>query len=229
MLWACSNDASSRGVAGPSTESGSWLKGFDLKTGKGAISAKLPNEHSLCNDIAVAPDGSVFVTNSAAPEVLKLSADRKRLDVWATDALFPGPEESSGLDGIAFGDDGNLYVDTFTSAELFRIDVSHGVAGKVTKLTPSRPLVLADALHLVGGNTFLMIEGEGRLDRVEINGDTAKIETLRDGFVGPTGVARVGAIAWVSEGQLSYIFDPSKKDQKPHLPFKLYAVPLGTP
>lgn len=229
ILWACSSDISALGVIAPGTESGSWLKGFDLKTGKGKVSVKLPNEHSLCNDIVVAPDGSVLVTNTAAPEILKLSADRKRLDVWVTDPLFPASDQGPGLDGIAFGGDGNLYVDTYSSAQLFRVDVSHGMAGRVTKLRPSRPLVLADALHLVGGNTFLMIEGGGSLDRVEINGDAAMIDTIKDGFTVPTGVTRVGPTAWVSEGQLSYVFDPSKKDQKPSLPFKLYGVPLGAP
>lgn len=229
ILWACSNDMSAMGVVAPGTASGSWLKGFNLKTGKGEISVKLPNEHSICNDIALTSDGSVFVTNTAAPEILKLSADRKHLDVWVTDPLFPRPDKGPGLDGIAFGDDGNLYVDTYASAELFRINVSRALPGGVTKLQPSRPLVLTDALRPIGGNRFLMIEGAGRLDRVEFHGDTATIETLRDGFTVPTGVTPVGATAWVSEGQLSYLFDASKKHQKPNLPFKLYGVPLGTP
>jgi hypothetical protein len=38
-------------------------------------------------------------------------------------------------------------------------------------------------------------------------------------------VAIAGAIAWVSEGQLSSLFNPSKK-QKPNLPFRLYPVVL---
>jgi hypothetical protein len=32
----------------------------------------------------------------------------------------------------------------------------------------------------------------------------------------------------VSEGQLSYIFDPSKKGQKPNLPFRIHSVALPT-
>ncbi len=230
ILWACSNDLTALGIAIASEESGSWLKGFDLKTGKGKVSARLPGEHTLCNDIAIAADGSVFVTNTMSPQILKLSADRKRLDVWASDAQFPAAGQGAGLDGIAFGGDGNLYVDTYTNAELFRVDVDHGKAGKVTKLSLSRPLVLADALRLVKDKTFLLIEGGGRLDRVVVNGNTATVETLKDDFALPTGVTRVaGKTAWVSEGQLASIFDPSKKDQKPNLPFRLYAIPLTSP
>jgi hypothetical protein len=44
--------------------------------------------------------------------------------------------------------------------------------------------------------------------------------------VTPTGVTPVGDIAWVSEGQLDYLFDPAKHGQRPRLPFRLFAVPL---
>jgi hypothetical protein len=72
-LWVCSNDLSAIGVTVPSTESGSALKGFDLKTGEGKISAKLPGDHTTCNDIAIGADGSVYVTNTSASEILRLS------------------------------------------------------------------------------------------------------------------------------------------------------------
>jgi hypothetical protein len=38
--------------------------------------------------------------------------------------------------------------------------------------------------------------------------------------------ARVGRTAWVSEGQLSDLFDPAMKDQKPSLPFQISSVTL---
>jgi hypothetical protein len=90
-LWACSNDLSAIGVLVAESDSKSTLKGFDLKTGAGKVSAVLPNEHSLCNDIAVGQDGSVFVTNSAAPEILRLPPGSQRLEVWITDSLLQAP------------------------------------------------------------------------------------------------------------------------------------------
>ena len=92
---------------------------------------------------------------------------------------------------------------------------------------PRRRVVLPDGLRLVGGNVFLMIEGDGHLDRVTLNGDTATVDTIRDGFAGPTGVTVVGNTAWVTEGQLSFLMDPSKKGQQPNLPFRVHAVPLS--
>lgn len=229
LLWVCSNDIGA--VIGPhvaGTATGSWLKAFDLKTGEGKVSAKFPGERTLCNDIALGPDGGVYATNTMAPEILKLSADRKTLTVWATDPRFGPGGKDAGLDGIVFGGDGHVYVNTYSKAELFRVEVRNGKAGTVTPITPSRPLVLPDTLRLIEGTTFWLIEGGGRLDRMTIEGDTAKIETVKDGFALPTGVTQVsGSLAWISEGQLDLILDPSKRASgKPALPFKLHAVTI---
>jgi streptogramin lyase len=225
-LWACSNDMSALGVVIASTENGSVLKGFDLKTGQGKVSAKLPGDHTLCNDIAIGADGSAFVTNSAAPQILKLPPGGNQLEVWANDPSLAPPAGGAGLDGIAFDTSGNLLVDTYTPGEIFRVDVVDGHAGKVTKLKLSRPLTLSDAIRPLGGNEFLIIEGAGRLDRIRIQGDNAVIETLKDGYAIPTGVTVIGHTAWVSEGQLAYVFDPAKRGQSPNVPFHIYSVPL---
>lgn len=53
------------------------------------------------------------------------------------------------------------------------------------------------------------------------------MDTLKDGYTTrPTGVGVVGNTAWVSEGQLSYLFDPALKGQKPKLPFQISSVAL---
>jgi streptogramin lyase len=227
MLWACSNDLSALGVAGPSDVTGSWLKGFDLKTGAGKISARFPGKKNLCNDIAVDRVGGVYVTNSFHPQILKLNPTTQKLDVWLENAQFEVPAGSFGLDGIAFGADGNLYVDMFAAGKLFRIDVKDGRPGAVTLIEPSQATQLTDALRPLGGDAFLLIEGVGKLDRVTFDGNEATIETLKDGLDGPTGVTRVGDQAWVSEGQLKHLFD--QQDPNPHLPFRLTAVPIPKP
>jgi hypothetical protein len=109
---------------------------------------------------------------------------------------------------------------------LYRLDVKGGKPGKLTKLTPSRKVELTDAMRPMGNGMYLLIEGVGRVDTLTITGDQAKVVTLKDGYVTPTGVTRAGDTAWVSEGQLDFIFDPAKKGRKPRLPFRVYAVPL---
>lgn len=226
-LWVCSNDLSSMGIKGPGEEKGAALKGFDLKTGEGKLSAALPVSPAMCNDIAIGQDGAAYVTNTLGPQIFRLKRGARELEVWKSDPLFAVEGKEAGLDGIAFGKDGSLYVNTFTKSKLFRIDVKDGEAGKITALKPSRNVVLADALRPFGDGTFLMAEGGGSLDRVTFEGDTAKVETIKDGISGGiTGVTKVGDTAWITEGQLAVITDPTKKGEKPKLPFKIHAVPL---
>jgi sugar lactone lactonase YvrE len=225
-LWACSNDLSALGGPATGNDTGSALKGFDLKTGDGKRSVLLPGAHAFCNDITVDGKGSVFITDSANPTILKLSPGAMRFEVFAQDSAFSPPQGGAGLDGIAFGSDGNLYVTTYTAGELLRVEVKDGKAGRVTKLTGNRHLQFPDALRALGDNSFLLIEGSGGLDRVVLQGDAFAVTPIHDGFAIPTSVTRIGTTAWVSEGQLSFFFDPSKKILSPSLPFRIYAVPL---
>ncbi len=227
-LWACSNDVSGWGIPGPGDAKGGWLKAFDLKTGKLKGGASLPGEGAACNDIALGPDGGIYVTDVVSSRVLKLKPGGDGFDVWASDERFTPPPDSGGLDRIAFGSDGQLYVNTFSKGDLFRIEVKDGAAGRVTPLMPSRPLSFPDGIRAHGDGAFLMAEGGGTLDLVTVQGDTAKIETLKDGLIGPVSVTQVGDTAWVAEGQLGHLFDPALKDKKPNLPFRVVAVPLTT-
>jgi streptogramin lyase len=225
-LWACSNDLSALGGPATGSDIGSALKGFDLKTGYGKRSVLLPGSHAFCNDITVDGKGSVYITDSANPTILKLSPGATTFEVFARDSAFSPPQGGFGLDGIAFGSDGNLYVTTYTVGELVRVEVKDGRAGRVTTLSGTHHLKFPDALRALGDKTFLLIEGSGALDRVVIHGDAFAVTQVHGGFATPTSVARVGTTPWVSEGQLAFFFDASKKNLTPPLPFRIYPVLL---
>ncbi len=225
-LWACSNDLSALGGPATGSDTASALKGFDLMTGVGKRSVSLPGSHAFCNDITADAKGSLYITDSAHPTILRLSPGAPTFEVFAQDSAFAPPQGGAGLDGIAFGSDGNLYVTTYTAGELVRVEVKHGRAGRITTLSGTRHLTLPDALRTLGNNSFLLIEGSGSLDRVVIQGDAFAVTPIHGGFATPTSVARIGTTAWVSEGQLAFFFDPSKQAQSPSLPFRIYAVPL---
>ncbi|HEY0271135.1 MAG TPA: hypothetical protein VGC10_09130 [Sphingomonas sp.] len=219
-LWLCANAPRSPLVI-PGARDGSWLVGVGLRSGRSMVTARLPGEKTLCNDIAVGPDGSVYVTNMAAPQILRLRPGATELELWATDPRFQ-PEHGGGLDGIAFGADGALYVTIFTKGELYRIAVENGRAGAVMPLMPSRPLVRPDALRPLGDGRFVMVEGGGRVDRLAIDGDKAMVETLKDGLAGPTGADVGGGRIWFVEGRLAEMRDPAG----PPLPFTLQSLIL---
>ena len=225
QLWVCSNDFSALGVPGPGLAQGSNLAAFDLASGNGKVIVPLPGSGNLCNDTAIGPDGALYVTNSSKPQILRLKPGASQLEVFIESPAFEQPKDAPGLDGIAFGGDGNLYVNTFAPGGFFRVDVKDGVAGKVTKLTTSRPLKLPDGLRPTGGLTFVMAEGGGSLDRVTVDGDAVDIHTVSEGFSGPTGVALVGDTLWGSEGQLPHLFDA--KAGPPNLPFRVVGVPAA--
>jgi sugar lactone lactonase YvrE len=224
MLYVCSNDLSGLGVAGPGDAKGAALKLFDLKSGvlKGSFALKDPK--SLCNDIAVGSDGTAYITDSFTPNVYSLKPGGSALEVFATDPALAPAKDGVGLDGIAFGSDGNLYVTTYIPAALFRIAVKDGKAGAVTALKSSRPLDHADAMRSFG-DSLLLIEGNGKLDKVTVKGDAAEIETIKDGFTEPVSVTQVGNTAWVAEGKLSYIIGDNKGKDPGAFALKPVALP----
>jgi hypothetical protein len=155
-----------------------------------------------------------------------LPAGASTFEVFASSPLFSPPQGGIGLDGIAFGRDGNVYVTTYTAGGLFRVDVKGGRADRVTQLHGATPLTRPDALRTLGEHSFLLIEGSGTLDRVSITGNAFAVAPIRGGFREPTSVTRVESTAWVSEGQLAFFFDPARRKSSPSLPFRIYAVPL---
>jgi sugar lactone lactonase YvrE len=225
LLWVCSNDISALGVPGPGTATGSNLKAFDLISGEGKMSVPFPGTGNICNDMAIGADGALYATNSLKPQILRLTPGATSLEVFVESPVFEQPKDGAGLDGIAFGADGNLYVNTYTNGAFFRVDVKDGAVGSVKKLAPSRALKFPDALRPVGGQSFVMAEGGGTLDRVTIDGDAVQVETVREGLAGPTGVALVGNTLWAPEGQLSHLFDA--KAGPPSLPFQVVGVPAA--
>src|SRR5580704_3783194 len=221
-LWACSNDLSALGAPAKGSDTGSALKAFDLRTGNGKRSVSLPGTHAFCNDIAVDAKGSIYVTDSANPTILKLSPGATTFEVFAQDSAFSAPQSGgAGLDGIAFGSDGNLYVTTYAAGGLFRVEVKAGRAARITALTGDHQLRFPDALRKLGDNIFLLVEGAGPLDRVVIKDNGFSVTPISGNFSTPTSVALIGTTAWVTEGYTTYFFDASKKNLAPPLPFRI--------
>jgi hypothetical protein len=226
VLWVCSSNLTAFGVKPPAGEKPAALKAFDLKSGAAKGSWPLPGEKAFCNDMAVGPDGAVYVADSFQPHVLKLPPGGSSLEIWATDPRFGG--EGPCLDGITVGGDGNLYANTFATGRLFRVEMGQGgKAGRITQLKTPQSFEHADGMRAFGKTGLLAVEGAdaGRFDIIEIKGDNAEVKTVKSGFKQPVSVWQIGNTAWVLEGQLATLFDPPEKRSKPG-PFRAYAVEL---
>ena len=135
-LWACSSDMTSMGVSFPNSPAQTALKTFDLKTGAPKGSYPFPGGKGFCNDIAIASDGAAYVTDTINPRILRLERGGAQLETWVENPVFG--TTGGNLDGIAFGTDNNLYVNTFEGAKLFRVNVGAGnSAGDITELRTS--------------------------------------------------------------------------------------------
>jgi sugar lactone lactonase YvrE len=220
VLWVCASATGGRG--GTPVVGETALKAFSLKDASLKNSYAFPN-NGLCNDIAVARDGTVYATDTTQGRVLRLKKGANALDVWASDPMM-----LATADGIALLADGSVYVNSVGQGTLMRIPVkADGSAGPIAKLTPSQPLMGPDGMRSVGSKTLLLVEG-GRLDEVTIDGDKANVKVLKDGMTGITAVTLVGNTAYVAEARLNYRNDPKLRDQDPG-PFRALSVPYRAP
>ena len=152
VLWVCTSASGGRNGAPYVGETA--LKAFTLKNAALKASYAFPG-NGLCNDIAVANDGTVYATDTILGRVLRLKKGATALDVWASD-----PTLLATADGLALLADGNVYVNSVGQGTLMRIDVKKdGSAGPIVKLEPSRPLQGPDGMRSVGSKTMLLVEG----------------------------------------------------------------------
>jgi sugar lactone lactonase YvrE len=218
LLWVCNNPP----LGGPPQPGAkSALKAFDLATGALKASYDLPGEGPFaCNDIAVARDGTTFATETAGGRIFALAPDGKELTLFAKDP------ELVGVDGIAFAEDGTMYVNNVRKQTLLRVNRNGFDFASLTALTLSQPINGPDGLRPVSGNRFLQAEGPGgRVTYVDIAGDSATITAIRTGLESSPGVTRVGSIGYATEGKIGYLFDPALRDKDPGA-FVIRAFPL---
>lgn len=222
LVWTCTNDFTARGVTVAGAEAGSWLKGFDIATGEGKVSLALPDKGAICNDMAVGKDGSVYVADTGHPRILRWKPGAKALEIWIED---PALGSGGGLDGIAFGGDGHIYINNVRTGALYRVAMGKDhKPGAVTKLETSRPLVSPDGMRPLGGLNFALAEGQGgRVSRLTVKGDKVEVTNLAENISSPTGVDLFKGMIWYVQGHVGALFNPSAP--QPTLPFRLTPVP----
>lgn len=134
--------------------SGELIKDIDLKhftRGKG----------SCLNDIAVDAQGTIYVTDSFAPNIYKIDASYNAT-VYATDILFSPAAGQFGLNGIVFHPDGYLLAVKTDDSKLFKISLSNPLMIKqVAGVSFSAP----DGIELDKNNNLTVVEnglGQGK-------------------------------------------------------------------
>lgn len=113
----------------------------------------------LPNDMAVAADGTLYVTDSAAGRIWRVPPDRDRFEPLTPASALVYPN------GIALAADGRLYV-----AHLSGIAIVDSRSGAMTEVetVPGAPLGGIDGLLLEGGALLAVQNGIGRPRMVSI-------------------------------------------------------------
>lgn len=122
-LWACTTAVPERAGFDPANENRAALVAFDLVDGREV--ARLPLRGAGrpdCNDVTVAADGSVFVSDARAGTVRTAAAGARELRVLVPAGRLASPQ------GLALSADGKvLYVADYP-AGVARVDVATGEA-----------------------------------------------------------------------------------------------------
>lgn len=220
-LWVCSNP---NPFTGAGKDDGSSLLAFDLASGAFRARFPFPEGPAACNDAAVAGDGELFVTETAGGRIFRLAPGAAALE------LFADGEALIGVDGIAFADDGTMYVNNVRQNLVQRVERGgDGAYAGLTDLKLSEPVSGPDGLRPVGGHVFVQAEGSGgRVALIEVDGDKAKVTPLRTGLASSPGVTLAGRVGYATEGKIGYLIDPALKGQDPgEFYIRAFTLPEG--
>ncbi len=199
---------------------------FQLSTGKLIeyvdLAKGLDGGH-FCNDIAIAKDGTAYITDSFSPIIYKVDKNYKA-SVLINDKAFTG--ESFNLNGIVVKDK-FLLVDKMNSGQLFKIPLDN--PGKFTEVKLPQKLDGSDGMLwaadgslivIANNNAYIGIKGAtptNSVFRLESK-DGWKTATIKGkaetGDVFPTtGTLRDGQI-YVVHAMLHVLFNPETKQQE---------------
>jgi hypothetical protein len=224
-LWACvfhpvtDATAPASGIPPPMPSRVSALRAFDLSTGASKSSYPLAGSTNFCNDITIARDGTLYVSDTLNGRVLRLQSGAESLERWAEDPKL------MGIDGLTFLGP-TLYVNTVTTNHVYRIPIGvDGKAGAPVDIVLSQPLSGPDGMRSSGERIFVAENRAGQVSELTLKGDTATVTLVKNGYISPTAVSPSDNILWVGEAKMAYRNDPKLQGQDPGL-FKAYALPL---
>ena len=222
ILWAC---VLPERMAGQPQTAPSILRAFDLSTGAIKASYPMPTPQGVCNDIAIAEDGTVYATDTENMEIVRLRPGASALELWSGSGAFG--EKGGILDGIAILG-GRVFVNTLATNMLFAVPIElGGAAGPVSTIELNRPILAPDGMRSFGQDLLLVESGgPGRLSRVTVSGNSGVVATLSENYPGgAVAVTVVGTNAYVLAAQFAA---EETLPKTPTRPYEAVAVDVGT-
>ena len=198
---------------------------FDLASGDLEATLATPEaESTFLNDLVVAPNGDVYVTDSNRPVLFRVPGGGDEVEAWLDLDDTPIPfGEGINLNGIVVSEDGeSLIVVHMASGTLYRIDVA---SRDVTQIDLGGATVdSGDGLVLDGTTLYVVQNGPDQVSVVELSDDlsegtvTGVLEDER--LTDAATAAQVGDVLLVTNAQFSAM------QGEPELPFTVSVVPI---
>lgn len=209
---------------------GATGKAFVYDTASGALLGAFDNDldATFVNDVAVARDGSAYLTDSVAPYIYKISTQPDgslSFDVWldltGTPIVY---QQGFNLNGIVVSaNDRYLVVVQSNTGKLFRIEIATRQVYEID--LGGATLTSGDGLVLLGHRLYVVRNSLGEIAVVQLAGAFVSgtvIDTITDpSFAFPTTAARALNRLLVVNSQ----FD-KRSTGDPDLPFTVSSVPL---
>ncbi len=203
---------------------------FARDTATGAVDfAMLIPDDGFGNDIALADDGTLFVTDTSVPRVLRLDPGSNRLETYVADRRLSSP--GSGVDGIgaagiAIAEDGHtLLVGLYGAGQLFALRRTEIGGVRLDEIELERELENPDGFAIADDGSLLLVEGgvasgNGRLTRIPdpLAEGVRPVETLVEGLDIPVNLLidrNDPKLVYVTESGLGHRFTESRRSPEP--------------
>ena len=202
------------------------IRRYDAGTGEAIDTLQTPEaENVLLNDVAVAPNGDAYVTDSFRPVLFRVASGSDEVESWLDfgGTAFEYQEGGPNANGLVVTPDGRyVLVVSMNTGRLFRIDTESRELVEVE--LEGDPLTGADGLVLDGRTLYAVQQPSNQVSVVELAEDFASgtvASTIQDeSLMAPATAALAGDRLLVVNTQ----FD--QMNGTPSLPFTVSSIPL---
>ncbi|MBD3883963.1 gluconolaconase [Phormidium tenue FACHB-886] len=205
LLWGASPD-----VLGTPQDNGETVQklhrifAIDIRSSEVRYVIPMP-DGGFGNDIALDPQGGVYVTDSLRPRIHYLPPGATQFQTWAEDDRFR-TQLRFGLSGIARNSDGVLFVTLYSDGRLFKVTPQSTGNPIVDEIELPRKIDGSDAIQFAADGSLIMIEGgiesgNGRLLQLRgLETDTRpQFNILASGMNLPVNLTVAGGEIWLTE------------------------------
>lgn len=222
LLWGASPDfLGTREPTGELVRRPHRIFAIDMRSGK-VVRVILMPDSGFGNDIAIAPDGGVYVTDSSHPRIHYLAPGANQFQTWVENERFRS--EEIGLAGIARSPDGTVIVGMYSAGELLKVTPQPQGASTVEVISLERKLENPDGMQFAPDGSLLVAEGavasgNGRLVRIDVlspGTDPKPIEIIAAGLESPVNLTVVNRSVWVTEARIRHRLLPGREAEVPN-------------